>query len=65
MIEYAESANAEDFFTLNGGALEKSGTVGEFRGYTEFSAVDVSGIAGATDAEKRQIEQILKGGVYL
>ncbi len=65
VIEYAESANAEDFFTLNGGALEKSGTVGEFRGYTEFSAVDVSGIAGATDAEKRQIEQILKGGVYL
>lgn len=65
VIEYAESANADDFFTLNGGALEKSGTVGEFRGYTEFSAVDVSGIAGATDAEKRQIEQILKGGVYL
>lgn len=65
VIEYAESANAEDFFTLNGGALEKSGAVGDFRGYTEFSAVDVSGIAGATDAEKRQIEQILKGGVYL
>lgn len=65
VIEYAESANAEGFFDLNGGALEKSGTVGEFRGYTEFSAVDVSGIAGATDSEKRQIEQILKGGVYL
>lgn len=65
VIEYAESANADSFFALNGGALEKSGTVGEFRGYTEFSAVDVSGIAGATDAEKRQIEQILKGGVYL
>lgn len=65
VIEYAESANAEDFFTLNGGALEKSGMVGEFRGYTEFSSVDVSGIPGATDSEKRQIEQILKGGVYL
>lgn len=65
VIEYAESANADYFFALNGGALEKSGTVGEFHGYTEFSAVDVSGIAGATDAEKRQIEQILKGGVYL
>lgn len=65
VVEYAESANAEDFFTLNGGALEKSGIVGDFRGYTEFSAVDVSGIAGATDAEKRQLEQILKGGVYL
>lgn len=65
VVEYAESANAESFFDLNGGALEKSGTVGEFRGYTEFTAVDVSGIAGATDAEKRQIEQILKGGVYL
>lgn len=65
VIEYPQSANPENFFDLHGGVAELSGTVGSFTGYTEFSAVDVSGIAGATDAEKRQIEQILKGGVYL
>lgn len=37
----------------------------DFTGYFQAVAVDVSGISGATDAEKAEIESLLKGGVYL
>lgn len=37
----------------------------DFTGYFQAAAVDVSGISGATDAEKAEIESLLKGGVYL
>lgn len=67
VITYPESSNADDFFARHGGVAHISGTVGSFAGtgYTEFEAVDVSGISGATDAEKREIERILKGGCYV
>lgn len=37
----------------------------DFTGYFQAAAADVSGISGATDAEKAEIESLLKGGVYL
>ena len=37
----------------------------DFTGYFQAAAVDVSGISGATDSEKAEIESLLKGGVYL
>ena len=37
----------------------------DFTGFFQAAAVDVSGINGATDSEKAEIESILKGGVYL
>lgn len=40
-------------------------TVGDYTGFLQCLEADVSGIAGATDEEKREIEELLKGGVYL
>ncbi len=40
-------------------------TLSEFSGYFQAAYCDVSGIDGATDAEKAEIEQLLKGGVFL
>lgn len=67
VITYPESANADNYFSQHGGVAHLGETVGTFRGtgYTEFEAVDVSGIGGATDAEKREIERVLKGGCFV
>ena len=67
VISYPESANPENFFAQNGGVAHIGGTVKDFvgTGYTEFESVDLSGIAGATDDEKQEIENILRGGCYL
>ena len=40
-------------------------TVGSFSGYTVFEHVDLSGVSGATDSELSEIENTLKGGVWL
>lgn len=40
-------------------------TVGDYTGFLQCLEADVSGISGATDEEKREIEELLKGGVYL
>lgn len=40
-------------------------TLSEFTGFFQAAYCDVSGIDGATDDEKQEIEQLLKGGVYL
>jgi len=37
----------------------------DFAGYFQAAYCDVSGIDGATDTEKQEIEQLLKGGVFL
>lgn len=37
----------------------------EYTGYFQAAYCDVSGIDGATDDEKQEIEQLLKGGVFL
>ena len=38
--------------------------VGDLTGYTEFESINLDGIA-LTDAEKSELDSILKGGVYL
>lgn len=48
-------ANSEDKFTLRDFA----------GGFVQAAWCDVSGIPNATDAEKLQIEQLLKGGVFV
>lgn len=40
-------------------------TVGDFTGFLKCAWVDVSGISGATDDEKAEIESLLESGVYL
>ena len=41
------------------------GKVSDFKGYTVFDNVDVSGIGKATDREKKLIKQILESGVII
>ena len=48
-----------------GNDSETQYTLSDFTGYFQAAAVDVSGISGATDAEKAEIESLLKSGVYL
>lgn len=48
-------ANSEDKFTLRDFA----------GGFVQAAYADVSGISGATDEEKAEIEQLLRGGVYV
>lgn len=64
VITYPESSNAANYFNLNGGVINKEGTIGDYPGYSEFEAVNLDGIT-ATDQEKRQILELLKGGVFV
>lgn len=47
-----------------GGTVAQTGDGYQISGYTVYSAVEMQ-IAGATDAEKREIETLLKSGVYV
>ena len=40
-------------------------TLGDYSGYFQAAECDVSGIAGATESEKAEIEMLLKSGVFL
>ena len=40
------------------------GSVDIFSGYTEFKSIDLSGIA-CTESERAEIEQLMKGGVFI
>lgn len=57
--------NAGDYWTLAGVPSHMSGNVGSFSGFTAFEHVDLSGVSGATDAELSEIENTLRGGVWL
>lgn len=58
--------SAPDDYTARVGRMaNQSGAVGDYSGYTVFDWVDVSGISGATDAEKSEIESLLKSGIFL
>lgn len=59
------NSNAADFWSLAGIPSHMSGNVGSFSGYTVFEHIDLSGVSGATDAELSEIENTLKGGVWL
>lgn len=56
--------NPPKYAELNGFVSNKSGVVGDFTGYSVFESVDLSGIA-ATESEKQEIENLLKGGVFV
>ena len=44
---------------------EISGTVSSFSGFTKFSNIHVDGISQATDAERDEIEKLLKEGIII
>lgn len=56
--------NPENYAALMGTVVRKEGTVGKYAGYSEFSAVNLNTVT-ATDAEKQEIERLLKGGVFV
>lgn len=56
--------NPSNYAALMGTVVRKEGTVGKYTGYSEFSAVNLNTV-NATDAEKQEIERLLKGGVFV
>lgn len=56
--------NPSNYAALMGTVVRKEGTVGKYTGYSEFSAVNLSTVS-ATQAEKEEIERLLKGGVFV
>ena len=56
--------NNDAYAHVNGYACCKSGTIGSFKGYTQFSNADLSGFT-ATATEKDMILTALKSGVIL
>lgn len=64
IISRPQPSIPEFFLELSGSVANNSGLVKKFTGYAEFSDVDLSGI-DATDAEKREIMALLKGGVFV
>lgn len=56
--------NPANYAELMGTVVRKEGTVGKYTGYSEFSAVNLNTVV-ATDAEKQEIERLLKGGVFV
>lgn len=64
-ITTPNNVNAGDYWTLAGIPSHMSGNVGDFRGFTVFEHVDLSGVSGATESELSEIEATLKGGVWL
>jgi hypothetical protein len=64
-ILYSEPSNPDHYTQLRGRPSDIGGTVGDFSGFTIFSDVHADAIAGATDEEKREIEQTLQRGVYV
>lgn len=64
-ILYSEPSNPAHYTELRGRPSDIGGTVGDFSGFTIFSDVHADAIAGATEEEKREIEQTLQRGVYV
>ena len=54
----------KNYNKLKGNASMIGGTVGSFSGFLQVDSVDLSGIA-CTDAEKSEIEALLKEGVFV
>lgn len=63
-IQRAQHAMPENYYDVHGYQTATGGTVGDYTGFTQFAFVELSDCA-ATDAEKAEIESLLKGGVYL
>ena len=63
-VQRAQSAFPENYYDIHGYQTATGGVVGDYSGYTVFDYVELEN-CDATDAEKAEIEQLLKGGVYL
>ena len=64
-ILYTEPSNPDYYTMLRGRPSDIGGQIRDFSGFTIFSDVDIDPISRATDAEKKEIERLLKEGVYL
>lgn len=63
-IQRAQHAMPANYYDLHGYQTATGATVGDYSGFTAFSYVELTN-CDATDAEKAEIEGLLKGGVYL
>lgn len=64
IITRPEPANPSNFLEMEGSTANLPGVVGDFTGYSVFDDVKLEGFS-ATDDEKKAIEALLKGGVYV
>lgn len=63
--DYEEIHGLPSDATLDGVYDGNVKTVGDYSGFFRAAAADVSGLSGATDQEKAEIEALLKEGVYV
>lgn len=63
-IQRAQHAMPQHYYEIHGYQTATGGTVGDYSGYTQFAYVELDTVS-ATDAEKVEIESLLKGGVFL
>lgn len=64
IFEYKELDIPSNFYEMNGGPSNYSGTVGGFSGYFEAEQVKLN-MPGATQSEKEKARALLMGGVYI
>ena len=63
-LEVLEIDIPSDYYDLNGGPSNASGSVGSFSGYLECDQVKLN-VKGATENEKNKIRTLLMGGVFI
>lgn len=63
--DYAEISGIPSDSTIDGVYDSERKTLSGYSGFFKAAECDVSGISGATESEKAEIEMLLKGGVYL
>lgn len=64
IIERPVKCLPQYYNTLEGCASASGGKLSSFKGYAEFSSIDLSGIS-CTDSERDEILSLLKGGVFV
>lgn len=64
IITRPEPANPSNFLEMEGSTANLPGKVGDFTGFSIFDDVKLEGFS-ATDDEKKSIEALLKGGVFV
>lgn len=63
-VQRSQFALPANYYDVHGYQTATGGTVGDYSGYSMFSYVELEN-CGASDGEKAEIEQLLRGGVYL
>ena len=64
IFEYRELDIPDNFYEMNGGPSNYSGTVGGFSGYFEAEQVKLN-MPGATQSEKEKARALIMGGVFI